>query len=186
MPLCGVMMNDFTLLKSLLNEAALVPIQDRQAKLKETGTRPPYDVNLKDLPDDTLILQTDRFPQPDKILNCQHKQEICKRADYVVVNESEMIFIELKQSKGDSKRIINQLRGAQCVMDYCLAVGKRVFNRPSFLEQATKKPHFVSIERISVQKRNFKQSATRNPNSTPETMLKLKGGNTLRYKQLLG
>lgn len=188
-------MNDFTLLNSLLNKATLVPIDARQAKLKETetGTGSSYHVILKGLPDDTLILKTDKFPSPDKFFDCNNNSGICKRADYVVVNEQKMIFIELKKTKARKNNTKKQLLGAQCVMDYCIAVGRRFFGHDPFLKNAVKKPHFVSIvtKGNSIRKRNtriWKQSpgkTVRHLNNTPEAMLQLKGGNSLHYGQLL-
>ncbi len=178
-------MNDFTLLKELLNKDALVPIQDRQAKLKEKGRdgKSSYVVDLEDLPDDTLILISERFPQPNKVFDCTKKNGICKRADYVVVNEKEMIFIELKRYKGDNDNIKNQLRGAQCVMDYCVAIGERFFDCPEFMEKAVENPHFVCIMNIGQKQPSI--LTAQSPNNTPETMLELTGEN-FQYKQLLG
>ena len=180
-----MIMSDFTLLKQLLNGDALVPVHNRQAKLKEQESGSSYVVYLKGLPDNTLILKADLFPSPEKILNCGDREGICKRADYVVVNEKEMIFIELKKSKSGSEKIKQQLRGARCVMDYCIAIGQQFFSRPRFLQKAIKKTHFVSIRWININKQNPKQSATASCNDTPERMSQLKG-ESFQYKKLLG
>jgi len=183
------MMNDFLRLQRLLNPAALVDTDsDLPPKLTESTPQVSYSVELKNLPSDTLIIKADDF-LPDKIIDCQSNKGFCKRADYIIVNEHEIIFIELKYGKAiEKKHIKKQLMGAQCLMDYLIGIGKRFYNHSKFLETTSTNQYFVVIAGFSLNKRTTKkQDSASVVNDSPDRMLILKIGNAnvLNYNRLL-
>ncbi len=182
------MTTDFCLLEKLLNPTALVDIDPgkREAKLFETWKE--YGIYVKKLPSETLIIKADNF-SPDKIIDCQNNKDFCKRADYIIVNEYEIIFVELKYGKTNGKKHIKQqLIGAQCLMDYLIVIGRRFFNHPNFLKSASEKQYFVAIVNFKLNKRptEFVKKQKHKANNSPEKMLCLKVGSagSINYKQL--
>ena len=181
-------MSDLLTLKKLLKPNALLPVDDRRRVLFEESSQPHqrYKIELKNLPQDTLIVKTDCFPPPDKIFDCK-ENKVCKRADYVIITEKLMVFIEMKSGKGDNNKIAHQLKGARRVMDYCLSISHRFFNHPKFFSEAFHNQRFVSIKhckQVRLQNSRIRERQRTNGKS-PEKPLMLDGGNAIHFNQLV-
>ena len=148
-------------LRRILDQSAVTEPSNRRATLQETDPLNSYEIELRGLPSDSLLVKTDKFKIEIGFLNS--KNGILRRADYAIVNEDEIVFLEMKS--GDIKRneIMQQFNGAQCVMDYCAAIGRHFFNDPNFLSPAIKKPHLVLLHKRSLNKRGTVSTQNRHP-----------------------
>ncbi len=100
-----------------------------------------YSVVIKGLPEEgsAIVLKIDNFPAPSKIFKGSKGE--CKRADFVIItnsgNKKIIVFIEMKaKSKSTTEKlqhIVEQLKGAQCVIKYIEEIGK-LFWDDNFLE----------------------------------------------------
>ena len=125
-------MSDLKILKELIIDEALVTIEDGlYGKPKVTlvepknQCHPEYTVDINNIPKNSIVIKTDTFPAPKHIFNGSKGE--CKHADFVIIAETMIknkpknliIFIELKKGKGNSQAsIIQQLKGAQCIIAY--------------------------------------------------------------------
>lgn len=206
-----MMMNDdISRLEELLNPDALVETESGKVagkgkvRLSETinETGKEYSIDVKNLPNDTLVIKADKFEQNKTI-----SRKFRMRADYILVNEDEMVFVELKSGKIRRKDIKQQLMGAQCLVDYLICIGRRFFNDDNFLKTTSAKQHFVAIidfnnqtggfksrkrDTVSAQQKNKSKpghESKTTPNDSPEKMARIKAGssssNSLYYKKLL-
>ena len=193
-----MMKDDISRLEKLLNPGALVETESGKVagkgkvrlseEINETGKE--YSIDVKNLPNDTLVIKADKYPQNETI-----SKSFRMRADYILVNEDEMVFVELKSGKIRRKKDIEQqLMGAQCLMDYLICIGRRFFNDDNFLKTTSAKQHFVAIIDFNNQTGGFKSRkrdtvSKTTPNDSPEKMARIKAGssssNSLYYKKLL-
>ena len=193
-----MMKDDISRLEKLLNPGALVETESGKVagkgkvrlseEINETGKE--YSIDVKNLPNDTLVIKADKYPQNETI-----SKSFRMRADYILVNEDEMVFVELKSGKIRRKKDIEQqLMGAQCLMDYLICIGRRFFNDDNFLKTTSAKQHFVAIIDFNNQTGGFKSRkrdtvSKTTPNDRPEKMASIKAGssssNSLYYKKLL-
>ena len=155
-------MSDFEILKELIVDEALVTIEDglygkQKVKLVEPKSRchPEYAVNINNIPKDSIVIKTDAFPAPEFIFN-DSKGE-CRRADFVIIPKMDVrqliIFVELKKGKGKTAKIIQQLKGAQCVVEYFRSVVNVFWNQADFLNAKQYNYRFVSIHHIGANKK---------------------------------
>ncbi|MDX8393500.1 MAG: hypothetical protein R8K21_02800 [Mariprofundales bacterium] len=97
-----------------------------------------------------------------------------------------IIFIELKKSRGERKGIIQQLKGAQCVVDYFRAIAKVFWHQDDFLNTQLYKHRFVSIHHINVNQRPTFDQPSNGIHDQAEYMLKIAAPNRLEFKRLIG
>lgn len=65
-----------------------------------------------------------------------------------------IICIEMKKGKGDSEEeIICQLKGTQCFIAYCRAIGQAFWQQSEFLRPEAYEYRFVSIRNIGINKK---------------------------------
>lgn len=102
--------------------------------LEERDRSNPYKIELKGVPAGSLLVKTDNFNPPRRFL--VNKNGLHKRADFALIDNDKIIFIELKSGSVNTKEIVRQFCGAKCVMDYCASIGKHYFNDPNFLNPA--------------------------------------------------
>ena len=187
------MASDIDLLHKMISDSSICNVQSqgrRQTlKLVETGVRQntEYSVEIRNLPYDCIAIKSDHFKPSSDFFTREKGQR--KRADYVVVakysGKNWIIFIELKKGKGDRSAIVQQLKGSQCLMEYCRALGREFWNQKSFLNYEKYHKRFVSIRCVSIAKSRTGQRRQKNQlHDSPENMLKLIG-NSLVFKRLL-
>ena len=190
-------MSDFNILRDLIRDDAKVAVEYQYGKkiiiLKESGDQQQaeYSLNLRDVPDDIFVFKADAFPPPKSFFK-DSKNE-CKRADFVVIASDNrtnwIVYIEMKSGRNSSKKEIEQqLRGAQCLVAYCRAVGQEFWTDPGFLDKRSYKQRFISIKNVGIQKRPTREKPSSGRHDKPERMLKISAparGN-LRFKNLVG
>lgn len=183
-------MNDFDVLKELLNNDAVIDVQDGDyGKPKIILSEPTtngcngYEVPISQVPNQIIVFRVDKFPDPRSIFDGSKGE--CKRADFVIITSNAMVFIELQKSSNKTeKEIIQQFKGAQCFVDYCRSIAKKFWNKNDFLNANQYPQYFVSIKNISM---NKKPTINRvgNKNTSPEIMLKISSPNHLFFNQLI-
>ena len=162
-------MGAYHALKRLLVDDVILPLAEMHEKkfcvLMEIEAG--YKFTIRGLPDDTLIIKSDRFPTTkDVFFKSDHME--CKRADYVLVSESEKIimFFELKRSTKTASMndVIAQLKGSKCVMDYCELISAAFLGEYRIFNGYTLK--YYRLIAITSRKRPFKNQ--QHSNNSPE------------------
>ena len=187
-------MSDLDVLRALIKEEALTPLEEtgydkKHVTLRESGDsqNSNYSVQIKGIPEDTVVIKADDFPPPDKIFKCEEGE--CKRADFVMIANTDqanwILYIEMtnKTTKSE-KEIIRQLKGAQCFIFYCQEIGRTFWRQPGFLG-ANYQNRFISIKKIGLNKRPTTFRPQHGLNDRPESMLKISGGEILHFQNLV-
>ena len=190
-------MYDFDILQDLIKTEALASIEYEYNKkiivLEEPGnqTQSAYSLKIRNVPDDIIAFKADAFPPPNNIFKSSKGE--CKRADYVIIASDDranwIVHIEMKSGKGDSeKEVEQQLRGAQCLVAYCRAIGQEFWQEPAFLEKKNYQQCFISIKNIGVAKRETWPEPKSDQHDMPERMLKISAParGSLQFKRLVG
>ena len=189
------MMSELDVLRELINEQALVPLVEahREKKtvvLSESGNQDgiQYSITIKEVPNDAVVVKTDMFPSPQNIFRCQNGE--CKRADYVIVANSErggfIVHIEMKRGRGNAGEIVDQLKGSECFISYCRSIVHRFWQQSNFLDLYENR--FVTFRRIGASKFRTRQSRSTELNDDPEKMLKIsdvKNGKEVHFRRLI-
>ncbi len=177
-------MNDFELLQTLFGEKLIKSEASEYGKpcikLEETTKDNTYSITIKQVPENTIAIKTDSFPNLQEFFKCSSDIGQCKRADFVVITDTKLIFIELCGDSKQSNYIVKQLKGAQCVMDYCRSIGEKFYAYDAFLSK--QKSYFVSISNINVNKKTAKTA--NNENNDPSQFLKISSPNNLQFNAL--
>ncbi len=137
------------------------------------------------------MIKRDAFSSPSTIFSNNRGE--CKRADFVIIANIQMkrtrnliIFIEMKKGKGGSEQeIIQLLKGAWCVIDYCRSIGQKFWKQESFLNPNDYDYRFVSIRDIAINKKPTRSSSPDGSHNSPEQMLKINSPHHLQFKQLV-
>lgn len=185
--------SDISILKRMIQPTGIVPLEFEYQKniVKLTEVFDNYTVTIRGMPDDdeVIVINVDTFNAPTKIF--QGERGECKRADFVViadtVNKGKFIlFIEMKGGKKTSKEkeIIQQLKGAQCFVEYCQAIGKSFWEKRDFLDDYEYR--FVSIKNIKVNKKPTGSKSKDDLHDTPENMLKISSPDYIQFNHLIG
>lgn len=193
------MMPDFEVLRDLIRDDVLAPIQAHYRKktivLKEPGNQQQsaYSLEIRNVPDNTIAFKADAFPPPDKIF--KNSKGECKRADFVVITSNHkanwIVYIEMKSGKaGSENKIRQQLLGTQCLVAYCRAIGQEFWKKPQFLQQKNYQQRFISIRNIKnrIPKKPTRTRPKSGQHDTPERMLKINAPprNALEFRRLVG
>ena len=191
------MMDDLELLHDLFKNECLAPVVDNYGRkmltLREPGNAPEsaYTLEIRSAPDDVIAIKADAFPAPEKIF--ENTRGECKRADFIIVAKTvsgnRIVYLEMKRGKsGSQTEIVQQLKGAVCLVAYCRAIGRAFWQEPEFLEEKNYQPRFVSVRNIGMNKRPTRYQFRPKLHDKPESMLKINasGRNTLQFNQLMG
>jgi hypothetical protein len=183
---------DLDILNDMVMDSAKVNLESRSDPDKASVTlkepqSPTSKVTIYGLPFDAIVIKVDKFKSPDTILTKARDQR--KRSDYIIVasknNKKNILYIEIKTTKGNAKDIIKQLKGSVCFVGYCKEIAKEFWHEKDFLSKFN--PRFVSITRTSsIDKKRTRINKKHNPNDTPERMMKLKYPNKQQFNELVG
>ncbi|MFY9258920.1 MAG: hypothetical protein WAO71_00270 [Gallionella sp.] len=181
----------------MLQNSATVPLElDRYGKEMVRLNEPSradhagYDVIVRGMPNEAncVIIKTDEFTPPSKFF--QGTKGELKRADFVIIantqNKKMIVCIELKARKETSStaEVIQQLKGAQCVIGYCQQIAQQFWGETSLLKDYEYR--FVTVRDISISKKTSKTKSDLDAlHDTPENMLKINSPNNLYLKQLI-
>ncbi len=184
-------MNDIDILQEMLKNTVRVPLQTEgnqfsvELKDKQSQTT----VEITDLPHNSVVINTEAF-EPKKVIFNGLKDER-RRADFAIVSNENtkkwIICIEIKSSNLDKNKVISQLRGAKCVIDYYKSVGREFWAANNFLEDYEYR--FVGIAGITEKKSTIPMGSANQIHTqlhdSPDTFLPIFEQKRLYFKQLI-
>lgn len=187
-------MSDLDILHALIVDEAQTSVEmniygKQSLVLKEAnGQQAAYEIQICNIPDDIVAFKADKFPAPEAVFKGDKGE--CKRADFIVVahtpKENWIIYIEMKKGNSASaKEIVQQLKGAKCLLTYCRAIGRTFWQVPEFLN-GNYRERFVSIKNIGLNKRPTRTPPISGVHEKPENMLKISSpGQSLQFRELV-
>jgi len=188
-------MSDIVILKEMIMDTATVPLIDsdhneRRKRVILTETSANYSVPIYGMPepDNVIVIKADAFPALMMVF--ANSRGECKRADFIIVaNTSErkvILCIEMKAKATTSSEsgIIQQLKGAQCFVAYCQAIGKVFWNQENFLDSYDY--CFINIRNIGMSKGMTRIDPETGIHDSPERMLKIGSPHHLEFNKLVG
>lgn len=178
-------MSDMEILSQLFKETALVKPQKKHRKLYvelREPQAPDSIATIHNLPGDAKIIKGDKFRSPDSVFNGKHGE--CKRADYVIISEEKkcIIYIEMKRTKGEWKKIVKQLMGTQCFIKYCTEIGKTFWKKNNFLRNYQSR--FISIGRTGISKSGTRYTPKEKLHDLPDRAMKINSPHRLQFHQI--
>jgi len=185
----GYYSEDLMILEQMIKDNAKVPLIDsygkKQVILKETqGIN--YEVTILDIPEQTLVIQSDLFEAPKSIF--KNSKGECKRSDFILISDQDnlkvIMFIEMKAGKAIEKEIIQQLKGSECLISYCREIGKKFWNQINFLEKYEYR--FISMKHINLNKKPTREKNLPTIHNSPENMLKIYAPKKIQFNKLIG
>ena len=191
------MMSDFEILQDMIRDEIRALVEYEYSKktivLQEPGNRlrPEYSLKIRNLPDEIIAFKADAFPHATGIF--RNSRGECKRADFVLFASDDrtnwIVYIEMKSGNtGLASAIEQQLRGAQCLVAYCRAIGQEFWKEPRFLKKTNYHQRFISVKEIGLNKRPTFMRPESGHHDTPERMLKINAPAkcVLQFKSLVG
>jgi hypothetical protein len=183
-------MGDLQILKELFKRDALQELEKNYHKFQTTLSEPSCpdsSVIIADIPEDSLVVKIDKFPDPSAVFNGGKGE--CRRADFLIIAEysgkKRVLFIELKRTKDEKVKIIQQLKGAVCALTYCQEAGKQFWNKSSFLDEFEFR--FISFGHTAIRKRRTRiRREVAALHNTPEKMMKIDWPANIRFNHLAG
>lgn len=181
-------MDDRKILLEMFNNSALVPLQcDNGTRCKVRLTEPDVpdlSIEIRNIPADAVVIKVDLFPPPKNLF--QDNKGECKRADYAIISLEKkcILYIEMKKNKttNPSSHIVAQLKGAECVMQYCQAIGQSFWETPSFLQGYKNRFCCIFMTKTPIPK---KTSRDRPPiHDSPNKFAKFQNQNYLQFNKL--
>ncbi len=181
--------SDIFILKRMIQPRATVTLEKSEyqkniVRLIEVSDN--YTVTIHGMPDDdeVIVINADAFSAPTTIF--QGTKGECKRADFVIIADTIkkgkfILCIEMKGGKKTSKdkEIIQQLKGAQCFVEYCQAIGKSFWDKRNFLDNYEYR--FVSFKNIKISKKPTQSKSKDDIHKTPENMLKISSPDYVQF-----
>lgn len=176
-------MDDMDILRNLIRKEVIIepvtnaPQSKQYLILPEKSGQQSYDLKIRNIPDESIAFKVDTFPAPKAIFQCDNGE--CKRADFVIVTSTSksnwIVYIEMKSGNtATTKEIEQQLQGAECLVEYCRAIGRAFWKEPEFLSENDYKQRFVSIKNVLASKKQpTRKSRRTGEHDKPERMLKI-------------
>lgn len=183
-------MGDLQILKELFKKDALQGLENNYHKFHTTlrePSCPDSSVLIADIPEESLVVKIDKFPDPSAVFNGDKGE--CRRADFLIISEyndkKRILFIELKRTKDEKTKIIQQLKGAVCALKYCQEAGKQFWNKSNFLDEFEFR--FVSFGHTAIRKRRTRiRREVSTTHNSPEKMMKIDWPANIRFNHLVG
>jgi len=189
-------MSDIAILKQMIKEESTVSLEECQNgrrlnySVTLTEAKANYFVKIDGMPkhEDVIVINPEFF-NPSTVFKASKGE--CKRADFVIIADDHLgkiiVCIEMKKTKGENKKIIQQLKGAKCFIAYCQEIGHSFWQDENFLKNYEYR--FVSIKNISVPKtitrRDKQTSKPTEINDRPDRMLRISSPSGLQFNQLV-
>jgi hypothetical protein len=182
--------DDLNILDAMIQDSAKVsltttPYNKNKVLLTEThGVN--YQVQINNLPKNTLVIKSDEFSAPTGFFNGTKGE--CKRADYVIVSDEGdrkvMIFIEMKAGDAEKKEVIQQLKGSEALMKYCQKIGQLFWEESNFLTEYDL--FFIGLTNINIDKGRSRKNKNIQRCDRPEHMFIINSAKTLIFNRLIG
>ncbi|HAT1792797.1 TPA: hypothetical protein RG395_000054 [Legionella pneumophila] len=181
------MIEDIDILNEMIKDHVLVSLEDNYDKkhviLREDQTDD-SSVKISNMPSDALIIRADMFKAPKDFFN--NSKNECKRADFIIISVERKIilFIEMKRDKGNWKEIVKQLMGADCLLSYCIEIGKSFWDKADFLKNFDRR--YISICETRIPKQKTRIIKPSHLNDKPANALKISSTRNIQFNQLVG
>ncbi|MEN9848654.1 MAG: hypothetical protein RL368_1394 [Pseudomonadota bacterium] len=182
------MATDIEILRQMIRTENIIKPTEKNGKIELILAEADYSVTVNGLSicDEFLVIKADKFDLSTSFF--ENRNEQFKRADFIIVaelnNRKVIICLEMKAKKDHENKILAQLKGAQCLVEYCKALGKAFWNNKSFLTECTY--HFVSIGHIKNSvKPNYTHADITHTHHEPKNLLKIAGARRIAFNQLL-
>lgn len=177
-------MSDMKILSELLHKSALITLENEYGKpmikLEEPEVKDSVSC-IRNAPSDAIVIKADEFPTPKSFFKGDKGE--CKRADFIIISAAKkvILYVEMKSGTKTASHIVNQLKGASCVVTYCKEIGRQFWNQSTFLEDYEHR--FIGIVNLSVSKKpsRYKKKPI---HDTPETFLKVSSPHNLQFKEI--
>ncbi len=184
-------MNDIEILKEMLSCKVRVELQQGASKRPSVKLRDEQSkviVEIENLPQNSIVIRPEAFLFRYAVFAGLKGER--KRADFVIVsNEGTrkwIVFIEIKKGGigGERReRVIAQLRGAQCIMDYCKSIGREFWAAKGFLGGYNYR--FVGIVDINnINKEPTHPFQSQGKHNRPDVFLPISGRQNLYFYEL--
>ena len=179
------MWTDLDLLRKMIDPRSISEVQTYNGKTqlilmeKANGHSEPYSVEIQGLPTECVAIKSDKFRAQREFFTNKNGQ--LRRSDYILValknDQCWAVFIELKKTKSSPRHVVEQqLKGSQCLLDYCRSLGKNFWHKESFLDLGENRTRFVCIRESNLRKRPSRIAKSRRKDcSKPENMFVLDG-----------
>ncbi|MGK7943849.1 MAG: hypothetical protein AB4058_05210 [Microcystaceae cyanobacterium] len=189
----GYISRDLIILDEMIQDDAKVELIDDLSKksksviLREDDpyNKTHYEVRIRGLSEDTMVLKPDYFQSPQGFFK-GNKGE-CKRSDFVIISDNEkkqvIVFIEMKAKKDKSESIIQQLKGAKCLIDYCQKIGQLFWQEKGFLEDY--QFYYVALTDLKLPKKPSRQGRNNPIHNYPDDFLKISGDKNIQFSRLI-
>ena len=192
-------MSDVDLLREkILNNRVIVRLLDgTEAEKKSVDLREEEAdtvFTVFGLPASSIVIKADKFPETRRFF--KNTKGEASRADFIIISEEKtskektkkwIVYIEIK--KGDSstnEKIVQQFKGAQCLMAYCTSVVENFYNIPKSKFLKPYESRFVSIRSPNVNKQPTRQLANEGEiHDAPEKRLQLRNIPKSHFKRLV-
>ncbi|WP_234301060.1 hypothetical protein [Sphaerospermopsis aphanizomenoides] len=177
----------------MIKDTAKVPLQDdsngKKILILEEPDLPNCFVTIRGMPDEdqVIVIKADKFPAPEAVFNGSKGE--CKRADFIIVADTDrkkvILCIEMKAKVTTTSewKIIQQLKGAKCFVEYFKKIGKEFWGQTKFIDSYVYR--FVTIRDINIPKRPTQEKIIDN-HDIPERMLKISNPQYLQFNHLIG
>lgn len=182
------LMPHLELLKELIHPNAVVNLKHNENGKSSVDLEEPreYKIRINNLPSNSMVFKTDRFPSPDTIFNCSKGE--CKRADFVIVtdegNQKYIFFIELKSKSKTSttKEVTQQFLGSQSVLKYTKEIGKLFWKETAFLEGF--ECRFIVLVDLKIDKKRTRNKKENSRHNNANNFLQLSGKHSIQFNEL--
>lgn len=185
----GYSSRDLNILDEMIQDTAktkLIEYHEKQKVILTETEGIDYFVTIHQIPQNTLVIKSDDFAEPQTFF--QGKRGECKRSDFVIITDDDkgkfIIFVEMKASSASEEKIVQQFKGAECLIAYCQKIGQLFWNYENFLTDY--KRRFISIKQIKLSRPPSREKRSPKIHDRPENMLKISYTKDLIFKKLIG
>ncbi|MBB3204906.1 hypothetical protein FHS27_000673 [Rhodopirellula rubra] len=178
-------MSEYSVLVSLINDVAVIPVQDdgygnKTLELTEVDA-PDSSVEIRHVPNDLIAIDVDRNFSNDGLVSSSRGAR--KRCDYLLLSAQMQCAVSLemkRENPSTQTEQIQQLTGTLCVFEYFDAL-LRNFYKEDFLGQYARR--FAVLRHTRIRRRGTR-SQSPVLHDAPERALFLCGQTVLQFGQL--
>lgn len=183
--------DEISTLKNLLNDNIIISTSNGHESntihisLDETNASPPYQITMINVPANHILIKLDNYQGQSALFNGSHNE--CKCADYCLItispiNGTKIVYIELK--RGNSrKKVISQLKGTKCLIEYFKAIVNEFLGDSDFLKNFQE--HYVCISSINSNMNKRPTVSKTVDNSMPDKYLLIEGSTQIHFNRCI-
>ena len=176
----------------MIHPNAVVPVRKiykKSCAILTEEKAPDSTVEIKGLPNNALVIKIDDAFKNDQFFSGIKGE--CKRADYVIVADTgkkkRILYIELKKKSDELQQVVKQLKGAQCVINYCRDIAETFYDHKEFLAEFESR--FISFGHTGTgNSRKTRETRTGSGavHDEPDNVLKIDWPANIQFNRLAG